>query len=45
MIISRSPLCGNRIDGPPIRVHRIDAAELTKIIAIQIAFKKVKAEP
>ncbi|HYX38767.1 MAG TPA: hypothetical protein VE954_37150 [Oligoflexus sp.] len=29
-------LCGNRVDGPPVRVHRIDAAELAQIIAVQV---------
>jgi predicted RNA-binding Zn-ribbon protein involved in translation (DUF1610 family) len=29
------PLCGNRVNIPPVRVRRIEAAELAQILAAQ----------
>ncbi|WP_141734807.1 hypothetical protein [Oligoflexus tunisiensis] len=33
------PLCGHRVNGPPVRVRRIEAAELAEIIAAQLREK------
>jgi ribosomal protein L37AE/L43A len=38
------PLCGNRVEGPPVRVRRIDTAEVTKLIADQVAQKQAKSD-
>jgi len=35
------PLCGHRIDGPPVRVNRISAAEIVEIVAASEKNRKI----
>jgi ribosomal protein L37AE/L43A len=38
------PLCGNRIDGPPVRVRRISPNELSGMIAAQVRRKNEQSK-